>query len=594
MKKKSAAALIFCYALMFYTAVFYYPRWEKQGGESTISWDVSGYYMYLPGLFIYKDIKHCGFKDSILNKYWPTPDFQQAFIHPASGNYVMKYSSGQSFLMAPYFFLAHAIATHSKAYPADGFSFPYQVCIGLGMLLYAFLGLFVLRKVLLRYFKDSTVAWTLIALVAGSNYLNYAAVDQAMTHSTLFMLYAVILWFSIRFYEKPGIGIAALLGALTGFATLIRPTEIISMILPVLWGVSSIKDFRERIQFFLKKPVYIVLFGLCFAVLVSVQLFYWKSVSGDWIIYSYQDQGFSWLHPHLKDYMFSFDCGWLRYSPMLLFAFIGMLPFILKRKNVWPVVLFFFINAYIVMAWDVWWYGGRAMVQSYAVAFFPVAALIEYVNEGKRWLRWVFYPIYLLFIYLNIWWTHGAHRGHVQVTNVSEAYYWNTVGRWEANEELTKLLDNKDRYKGRQGTDGLPLLYSNDFEQDTTANKTSEGIQGNGIFLDKEHQNTGIYLMSMPEAKWKWLRVSADFKVVNKEWDQWKMPQFIVKALYQGKEVKVNILRIHRFATDGEQKNIYLDMKLPGEPYDQLVVTFGNMGSDRKTIIDNLKIFGIQ
>jgi hypothetical protein len=48
-----------------YTAFIFYPKWKQSGVEATISWDASGYYMYLPALFIYQDIKTCSFKDSV-------------------------------------------------------------------------------------------------------------------------------------------------------------------------------------------------------------------------------------------------------------------------------------------------------------------------------------------------------------------------------------------------------------------------------------------------------------------------------------------------------------------------------------------------
>jgi hypothetical protein len=188
-KNKSIAALCFCYIVMICTSFIYYPKWNQSRTEATISWDVSGYYMYLPALFIYKDIKHCSFKDSILTKYYPTPDFQQAFLHKNSGNYVMKYSSGQAITMLPFFIVAHTYCKLNHSFPADGFSFPYQFCIGFGMLLYAFLGLFVLRKVLLIYYKDDTVALLLLCYVIGTNYLNFSAIDQAMTHNVLFTMY---------------------------------------------------------------------------------------------------------------------------------------------------------------------------------------------------------------------------------------------------------------------------------------------------------------------------------------------------------------------------------------------------------------------
>src|SRR5690606_28282352 len=130
-------------------------------------------------------------------------------------------------------------AAQSSQYPADGFSFPYQICLGIGFFLYGLVGLFFLRKILLQYFKDSTVAVALLILVFGTNYLNYAAIDQCMTHSPLFTIYTLIIYFSIHFYKKEKKSTAIFLGFLCGLATLIRPTEIISIFIPLLWGVNN-------------------------------------------------------------------------------------------------------------------------------------------------------------------------------------------------------------------------------------------------------------------------------------------------------------------------------------------------------------------
>src|SRR5690606_1003927 len=204
-----------------------YPKWQKERTEATLSWDVSGYYMYLPALFIYKDIKQCTFKDSIIQKYSPTPDFQQAFRHEKSGNYVMKYSSGQAIIMLPFFVIAHTWASISNTYPNDGFSYPYQVSIGVGMFLLALLGLYFLRKILLLYFSDKVTAITLLLLVIGTNYLNYSSIDQALTHNALFTIYVLIIWNTIAFYKNHKIRFLIYSGLLCGLATLIRPTEII-------------------------------------------------------------------------------------------------------------------------------------------------------------------------------------------------------------------------------------------------------------------------------------------------------------------------------------------------------------------------------
>src|SRR4051812_14407881 len=111
---------ICCIAVMAFTSFVYYPRWNKPGIEATISWDVSGYYWYLPSIFIYKDLKHQEFKDNILHKYQPTGDFQQGFQLP-DGNYVMKYASGMAVMFLPFFAAGH-LAAGMFGYPQDGFS----------------------------------------------------------------------------------------------------------------------------------------------------------------------------------------------------------------------------------------------------------------------------------------------------------------------------------------------------------------------------------------------------------------------------------------------------------------------------------------
>src|ERR1017187_1526723 len=101
--KLSRYCWFLCVAVMCYTGFFFYPRWKQSNSEATISWDVSGYYWYLPSIFIYKDLKHQAFKDSIIWKYHPSnADFQQA-IKAANGNYVMKYSSGMAIMYLPFF-----------------------------------------------------------------------------------------------------------------------------------------------------------------------------------------------------------------------------------------------------------------------------------------------------------------------------------------------------------------------------------------------------------------------------------------------------------------------------------------------------------
>ncbi len=233
----SRISLLVCTLVMLYASFGFYPRWEKPKDEATLSWDVSGYYWYLPSIFIYKDLKKQHFAKDILEKYQPAgTDFQQAFQHE-SGNYVMKYSSGMAVMYLPFFAVAHILA-EPLGFPPDGFSKPYQFAIQFGGLLVAIIGIWLLARFLRHYFADKVVAIALFLLVVGTNFLNYGAIDTGMTHGWLFTVYVLILINTRLFYNQPEkrMRSAIYLGLLCGLATLVRPTDIITALIPLLWG----------------------------------------------------------------------------------------------------------------------------------------------------------------------------------------------------------------------------------------------------------------------------------------------------------------------------------------------------------------------
>lgn len=585
LKKISSSyiSLIFCYISIVLVGLFFYPKWENGvGTEATLSWDASGYYMYLPATFIYKDLKQCKFHDSILKKYNPTPDFQQAFVHEASGNYVMKYSMGQAITMLPWFTIAHIWASNSRMYPADGFSYPYQICIGIGLMLYSLIGFYFLRKVLLIYFSEKTTALVLPLLLLGTNLINYVAVDQAMTHGNLFTLYACILYLSHRYWLAPNARMAILIGLLCGLATLIRPTEIICLLIPLLWGADSIRKLKQRFTFLFNTIKHPLLLAAFFAIIVSLQPIYWHYVSGDWIVYSYQDQGFSWLHPHFKEYCFSSMCGWLRYSPLMMLPFLGI-PLLYLRK-IQPILLPFliFLSFYIVLAWDIWDYGGtagRAMVQYYPLLAFALAALFEFVY-GKKILTILSSLVVLLFTYASVWWVYHAHHGSIQALGVSHAYWKHTVGRWSTEPRSRLLIDNKDVYFDE--VKKPRLIWNSKMSKDNFSQK-------NFLILDTITKGLNIIKIHNPRNIKKWLRANVLIQSSSKEWDTWKQNQIYFKYFKDEAEVQSNMIRIHRILNDNETKTVSLDSKPPSD-WDYLTLELSNYGSIHPMYIHQIEI----
>lgn len=591
--KLSLFAFFLCCALILFTGIFYYPKWNKPGSEATISWDASGYYMYLPAAFIYKDLKKIAFKDSILAKYQPTPDFQQAFLH-SSGNYVMKYPAGQALMMLPFFTAAHLYAKYSASYPADGFSYPYQVAISLGMILIALIGVWFLRKILLEYFSDKVTTITLLIIVFACNYLNYAAIDVGMTHNSLFTLYCLLIFTTIQFYKQPSLIKASLIGCFVGWATLIRPTEIISILIPLLWGVFSVDEIKQRLTFFLKQFKYVIAATLFMIAFIFIQLLYWKWSSGEWVVYSYGEQGFSWLRPHLYRGMFSSNNGWLTYTPVMILFFIG-LPFLYKnQKQLFGIVsLFSALFIYICFAWDIWWYGGslgmRAMIQSYPILAVSIAALMDVLLKKKIYLQLIVAGFLLICTYYNFWLTHQAHRGGLyRAGEMTDAYLKAILFQYKVDGNVQFLLDNPEQFKGTPTASSE--IYANNFDTETDEHATTlYAVSGKSLFLNKEKQSTPEYFFTLPEGKGNRLRVSATFRTEGKEWNTWRMAQFIVK-FYKGNEMlKYNMVRVFRVLQDNETKRIYFDAKIPND-FDRVSVYCWNAESDKPLLMDDLKV----
>ncbi len=592
MKNISRYSFFLCVVVIVLAAFMYYPKWKQPYTEATISWDVSGYYLYLPAVFIYGDVKELAFADSMLTKYGYGSEVG-AIRHPG-GNRVIKYSSGQALQFLPWFLLGH-LGAKTLGYPPDGFSLPYQFALSMGSLLLALLGLWLLRSILLRYFPDRVVAVVLLLIALGTNYFEYSAFHGALTHNWLFTLYTLLLYCTIRFYEKPGWLFAAVIGLWVGWAALTRPTDIVSALIPLAWGLDSRAAIRERLHLWRQHLPKLALAVVLAIAIGFIQLAYWKYVSGDWLVYSYQDQGFSWLRPHVLNGLFSYRAGWLVYSPVMVFALLGFLPLAKQQHRLFrPILAFCLLYAYITFAWDIWWYGGsigqRALIQSYPVWAFPLAAFVQWLFGQKRVFGVVGAGLAILFVAYNFWLTHQAHHGGLfKAGEMTKAYFWKILGKMEVEDDAVKLLDAKREFTGERAN--VRVLYSNDFENDTLP-CPAPPIEGrNSLFVSPERPNSPLFELAPPVPEAQWLRVSAVFNSPRKEWEVWRMPQLVVRYLDGETTVQEDMIRVGRLlAYDGATRTIFLDSRLPRKNYTRVLVFFLSAGSNQPLLIDNLTI----
>ncbi len=460
------------------------------------------------------------------------------------------------------------------------------------------MGLYFLRKALLKLgFSDKSVSITLFLYVLATNYLNYAAIDNAMTHSYIFTLYAILLLLILKFHENPSNLTAIGMGACVGLAVLARPTELFIIIVPLLWGFSGFNNAKRHLLFLQDHFSKIALTAIIAILIASIQLFYWKYTTGHFIYNSYgPEDKMEWLHTHIVDGFFSARKGWLVYTPIMLFSCLGFyFLFKKRREQFWAVSLFLMVFIYISFTHNIWWYGGglgqRQMIQIYPLLALPFAAFWEAVLV-KKWATGLVGILGGICIYLNVWLMYQAHKGgHFDAEYTTPAYLRATLGRWNISDDTRLLLDNK--YNFTDEMQDIEVLFKNNFETDTLQNIVNQNIINGlkSLSVDKAHPYSPKYEISTSNPNYKkWLRTSAVFKATQKEWNTWSMMQWIVTLKKGEQEVKSFYLRPHRIMVDGETKIINLDAKIQRYDFDKIVVSFWNTDSEKQMIIDDLKV----
>lgn len=587
---KSFWSIVLSIIVMLILAHMWGPRWLRAGSNAVLSWDVFGYYLYLPAAFIYNDLGGLGFIPEVFTNYSPAGDFHHA-VKQASGEYVMKYPIGQAILYLPFFLIGHLIALLSS-YPADGFSRPYQLMIFVGNFTYALAGLLLMRHLLLKYFSDFTVAAALLLLVFGTNYLNYVAFDGAMTHNYLFFYYALLIWLSIRYHSKLEQGLsskktALFIGMTVGLMTIVRPIEIMSIFIPLFWGVDGFGAIKKRIVEIFKNWQNLIIASLGLVLLLSIQLGYWKIFSGSFLYYSYEEQGFSFLKPHIKGFLISYKNGWFIYTPIALFMLFGFIPLFKRHKQLFFVLFAYFaIYLYVVSSWDIWWYGGsysaRALVQVYTVLLFPFTAVIAVLFKQITFLKKKYVPkfgtpaktnffwklpliaLMGLFSFVNLFHIWQCHAGGIfRVGEMTNDYYWHTFLKTEIAPTAKIHLDAIPVQRKNLEEANIVFEKTLDFEEQDSINI----IDGKKAFLISKEQNISPKIVKVGDfdKKGKYALMKCKVYFTEQEWNQWNMTRLITTFNRNGKHYRWRGVRLQWLFEANKWNEIEYYIPLPSK-----------------------------
>lgn len=472
----------------------------KNPQQNVLSWDVFGFYLYLPATFIYSDadISDKEWVWNINNKYGNTETLYQ--LTPSDhGTNVIRFSPGMSIMMSPFFLCGHAYASMSEIDEADGFSDPYQWAIILSGIFYTIIGLIFLRKILLRYLSDSLTAISLAILYLSSNLFFFITYGNDIPHVYVFTLNVLIIWLTIRWHESHRMQDAVLLGLLLGLAAISRIAEVIMLAVPVLWGVYNIKTLRVKINLLIQYRIQVLMLILAGIIAVLPQLFYWKMAWGAWVFNAYTDASSSLdlFNPKFYYVLFGFRKGLFIYSPVMIFSIIGFYHLFKRYREAFFALLVVTIaHIYLIASFSsLVAYGWRAFIELYAVLAIPLASFIAAVYAKKLYIRIPVLALILFFTVLNMFQVWQFNNGVLDGYRMTKDYYWRVFFKTKVTEEDRKLM------LVQRGFSSLEILENeSDFNHTVVHDNSFEvPTEGNAKHYDTTYAHTGLKSFRMDE-----------------------------------------------------------------------------------------------
>lgn len=314
------------------------------------------------------------------------------------------YAIGAPFMWSPFYLAAHLIesirAALTDAPPPDGYGTLYVLAVSFASALYGFLAVLILYQLARRLYGVPTariaslVAWLATPLVF------YMYSHPTMAHASDALANALVFaaWFALGLNNR--VRNWFLLGVTIGLATLVRTQNALLCIIPGVWLLSQIPAaWHNRTR----RAWLTMLAAFCTGGLLvaSIQIVAWRMVFGKWLElspYSYTANAGEFTgYFHILEVLFSADRGLFTWSPVIIFAILGLIPLYQQQRRLAVFLAFnFCAQVVVVSAWSMYdgtlSFGARLLMQSTPVYLIGLAACIDWLRRREwsvRRLSWI-------------------------------------------------------------------------------------------------------------------------------------------------------------------------------------------------------------
>ena len=270
---------------------------------------------------------------------------------------------------------AQLVGSH---YPLDGYGRLFQAAAGLSGIASAALGVWFSFRASAAIAGRRPAAWSALVVWLASSAVYYSVISPTYSHAASLLTMGAWWWYFVHTRTRVDLRRYLVLGALAGFAALMRWQDAIVLAVPVV-------DVALRIRGGMTPAAAAArVVGCALAALAAFtpQMIVWQTLYGRPLAIP-QGGGFMrWGQPALGPVLLSDWHGLFTWTPIVAVAVAGL--FLLRRRD---TVLFAGTVVFLMLSWYVnaaaadWWageaFGARRFVSCVPVFAIGLAALIE-------------------------------------------------------------------------------------------------------------------------------------------------------------------------------------------------------------------------
>ena len=299
----------------------------------------------------------------------------RAAFRTATGHIENHFTVGPAMLWAPFLIITHAGVLIARSLgatvAADGFSTPYRIAMALATAIYGFLGLLISFR-LARKYVDET--WALLATLAiwwASSLPVYMYFNPSWSHAHSAFVVALFLWYWHETRDARALLQWILLGAIGG---LMLDVYYANVMLFIILPLEALREYSAAwrkatpatpsvSQLFTRHLAFAFALIVCMLpTFIAHRIVYGNIFETGYI----PIRNWFWASPNLFSVLFSSNHGLLSWTPILLFAVIGLFAF---WRSV-PRVGLAFLAATLAFYYFIASYPDWAGISSYGNRFF--------------------------------------------------------------------------------------------------------------------------------------------------------------------------------------------------------------------------------